>query len=516
MNDRIRVRFAPAPTGYLHIGGARTALFNWLFARKTGGTFVLRSEDTDLARSSLESERAIMDDLLWLGLPWDEGADKWDAGLLDKAFGPYRQTERLPIYREHAERLLQKGLAYPCYCTEEELEERRKISLAGKETPRYDGRCRELSAEEEKKYISEGRKATLRFKVPPVKVLVEDLIRGEVRFDAELIGDFVLMKSNGTPSYNFAVVVDDSTMRISHIIRGDEHLTNTPRQILLYQALEAPVPCFAHIPMILAPDHTKLSKRHGTTSVEEFREQGFLPEAIINYIALLGWAPEADQEFFDEPPRADESSALKTILGNMTEAFSLERVARNPAVFDVEKMKWMNGHYIRKKSGKALLLMDGGGKPSALAYLKETYPELPHDSESLEGIVEALKDQIQLMSEIAPAAGIFLEEKLPLTEEALEVLKWENSRAVLEILAEEINKELNGVPELIAAVQSAFLARCGKKIRGKELYFPIRAALTGKVHGPELTQVIPLLGKEKIKIRIEKSLNKSCQLTADN
>jgi nondiscriminating glutamyl-tRNA synthetase len=515
MNDGIRVRFAPAPTGYLHIGGARTALFNWLFARKMKGTFVLRSEDTDLSRSSPESEKAIMNDLIWLGLNWDEGADRQEGGSGGESFGPYRQTERLHIYREYADRLVKKGLAYPCYCTGEELEERRMAALSRKETPLYDGRCRELSAEEERRLLAEGRRAALRFKVPPATVTVEDLIRGLVQFDASLIGDFVIMKSNGTPSYNFAVVVDDFTMGISHIIRGDEHLTNTPRQIMLYRALEAPIPNFAHIPMILAPDHTKLSKRHGTTSVAEFREQGFLPEAIINYIALLGWAPESDREFFDEPATGGETSILQDILRNMTDAFSLDRVARNPAVFDAEKMKWMNGHYIRRKSGRELLLMDGGKKPSALAFLREAHADLQPDMNRLEGLVDALKDQIQLMSEIAPAAGIFLDERLSFSEEARGILADENSREVLRILDVEMDRGHDGFQAVISAVQGAFLAGQGRKIRGKELYFPIRAALTGKVHGPELAQVIPLLGKEMVKKRIREALSLQDLKTAD-
>ena len=310
MSD-LRVRFAPSPTGSLHIGGARTALFNWLFARRQNGAFVLRIEDTDLERSTGESARGIVSGLRWLGLDWDEGPETGGA------YGPYFQSQRLGLYTEAANRLLEQGLAYYCYCTQEELAERRQDAMRAGRAPRYDGRCRLLSREERVRLEREGRRPALRFHIPPDGVtVVPDAIRGEVVFSHEVLDDFIIMKSNGLPAYNFACVVDDASMKISHVLRAEEHLSNTPRQILIYRALGEPLPVFAHLTMILAPDRSKLSKRHGATSVQEFCEQGFLPEALLNYLALLGWSPEGEEEIMSLP--------------EIVRQFSLERVEKMP------------------------------------------------------------------------------------------------------------------------------------------------------------------------------------------
>jgi nondiscriminating glutamyl-tRNA synthetase len=327
----IRVRFAPSPTGPLHIGGARSALFNFLLAKKLGGKFILRIEDTDRERSSRESEVNIYESLKWLGMNWDEGPD------VGGAYGPYRQMERLDIYQEYTQKLLAEGKAYYCYCSEEELEKERQEALAQGGSPQYSGKCRLLSAEGREKYEAEGRKPVVRFRVPEDKeIVINDLVRGEVAFQSEEVGDFIIVKSDGIPTYNYAVVIDDALMKISHVIRAEEHLSNTPRQILLYEALGFEIPQFAHISLILGKDRSKMSKRHGATSVVQYKEEGYLPEAVVNFLALLGWAPEGEAEIFS--------------LEELIKEFSLERVAKNPAVFDMEKLRWINGIYLRECS----------------------------------------------------------------------------------------------------------------------------------------------------------------------
>ncbi|MDI3299684.1 MAG: glutamate--tRNA ligase, partial [Bacillota bacterium] len=330
MSSGVRVRFAPSPTGYLHLGGARTALFNWLFARHHGGSFILRIEDTDRQRSSEASVRAITEGLRWLGLDWDEGPE---AG---GAFGPYFQSQRQQGYRQAAASLLERGLAYPCYCTAEELELRRKQALAEGRAPRYDRRCLRLSAAERERLEREGRRPALRLLAPDEGVtVVHDLVRGDVEFEnAAVMDDFVIMKSDGFPTYNFAAVVDDAAMRVTHVLRAEEHLSNTPKQLAVYRALGLEPPAFGHLPMILAPDRSKLSKRHGAIAVEEFRERGYLPEAMVNYLALLGWSPGDEEEFFTRE--------------ELVARFDLDRVGRQPAVYDVEKLTWMNAHYLRE------------------------------------------------------------------------------------------------------------------------------------------------------------------------
>ena len=318
--NTVRVRFAPSPTGYLHVGGARTALFNWLFARQHGGVFVLRIEDTDLARSTEESTQAILDSLQYLGLDWDEGPKKGGS------FGPYFQSERLELYKKYANQLMEMGRAYKCYCTPEELDKKREEQIKRGEGTHYDRHCLHLSEEEKARLEEEGRIPVIRFKSLDEGVTeVDDLIRGLVRFDnVAQVDDFVIMKSDGMPTYNFAVVIDDALMQISHVIRGEDHLSNTPKQIQIYQALGFPVPKFAHIPMILGPDRALLSKRHGATSVMQFKENGYLSPAMVNYLALLGWSYDDSQTIFPIP--------------ELVEKFSLDKVSKNPAVFDIQKL----------------------------------------------------------------------------------------------------------------------------------------------------------------------------------
>lgn len=326
----VRVRIAPSPTGPLHIGTARTALFNFLFAKKQQGSFVLRIEDTDVERSRPEFERDVLENLKWLGIEWDEGPD------VGGDYGPYRQSERKEIYASYIKKLLEEGRAYYCFCTKDELEAEREYQLSIGQAPKYSGRCANLPEETVKKYLAEGRKSVIRFRIPQKKVEFDDLIRGKVEFDSSLIGDTVIAKDFYTPLYNFAVVIDDYEMRISHIIRGEDHLSNTPKQILLQEALNFPQPKYAHLPLILGPDRSKLSKRHGAISISSYRELGYLSEAIVNFMAFLGWNPGTERYIYS--------------MAALIKDFSLERVQKAGAVFNIKRLEFLNSFYIRGKS----------------------------------------------------------------------------------------------------------------------------------------------------------------------
>ena len=330
----MRLRFAPSPTGHLHVGNARTALFNWLLARGQGGTFVLRIEDTDAERSTAESERSILEDIRWLGLTWDEGPD------VGGPYPPYRQSERLDTYRERADAMIAAGQAFYCFCTAETIEAQRQKALAEGRVPRYEGTCRSIPLETARARRAAGESAVIRFRIPDVEeVAFDDAVRGHVVFKREMLGDFVIVRSDGLPTYNFAVVVDDSLMEITHVIRGEDHVSNTPRQVLLYRAIGATPPTFAHLSLVLGPDHTPLSKRHGATSVAEFRAKGILPESLVNYLALIGWSPGQDQELLP----ADE----------LARRFKLEAVGKSAGVFDLEKLAWVNRHYVKEAAVRA-------------------------------------------------------------------------------------------------------------------------------------------------------------------
>lgn len=485
--DQVRVRFAPSPTGPLHIGGARSALFNFLLARKHGGQVVLRIEDTDLERSSRESEENIIDSLQWLGITWDEGPD------VGGPYGPYRQTERLDIYQQYVQKLLEKGQAYYCYCSEEELEAQRRELMAKGELPRYMGRCRNLSPEEREQLECQGRKPVIRFKVPPDRIVrVDDLVRGKVTFETNGIGDFIIVKSDGIPTYNFAVVVDDAEMQINYVIRAEEHLSNTPRQVLLYEALGLSKPKFAHISLILGKDRSKMSKRHGATSVVQYREQGYLPEALVNFLALLGWAPEGEEEVFT--------------MDQLIQQFSLDRVAKNPAVFDMDKLKWLNGYYIRQTSLDRLMEM-------AVPYLQEAgyLPQGDLTQEQLQWafkVVGAFQNYLSSVSEITEKVKLLLNDEFQFeSQEAKEVLQEEQVPQVLEAFVQKIEKaeELDGpgVKKLLKEITKEL------NLGGRKVFMPIRVALTGKMHGPELPHIIPILGKEKVKNRIDYSMSQA-------
>lgn len=481
--DQVRVRFAPSPTGYLHVGSSRTALFNYLFAKHHNGVFVLRIEDTDLARSTEASTQAILDGMKYLELFWDEGPE------VGGDYGPYFQSQRLDLYREYADKLLEAGRAYQCFCTPEELDQIRKEAVEQGRDPKYDGRCFHLSDAERQQFIEQGRKPVLRFKTEyEGTTVVEDLIRGKVTFDNNQLDDFVIVKSDGMPTYNFAVVVDDALMRISHVIRGEDHLSNTPKQIQLYEALGFPVPKFAHIPMILGPDKTLLSKRHGATSVTQFRDEGYLPDAMVNYLALLGWSYDDSQTIFKRD--------------DLIRKFALEKVSKNPAVFDITKLQWMNGVYIRDLSLDefyqiALPLFQSWG------YISE---EVTSEEESrLKAILAILQERVKLLSELKEASYYFFEDELRYNEKALsKVLFKEGAAEVLNALLPELLNVKDYTQEnlepLFRKVQEQFDCKLAAVIQ------PVRVAVTGTNVSPGIYEVLALLGRAKTCERIKDAL----------
>lgn len=485
MDQQLRVRFAPSPTGPFHIGGARSALFNWLLARKAGGKLILRIEDTDLERSTRESEENIKASLRWLGIEWDEGID------IGGEYGPYRQTERLDIYREYTEKLLTSGQAYYCYCSEEELEAERQEQMNKGENPRYTGRCRHLTQADRDRFIAEGRKPTVRFRVPDNQQIVfNDLVRGTVSFDSNGVGDFVIVKSDGIPVYNYAVVLDDALMKITHVIRAEEHLSNTPRQILLYQALGLELPTFGHISLILGKDRTKMSKRHGATSVEQYKNLGYLPEGIVNFLALLGWAPPGEQEIFSQE--------------ELIEQFSMDRVAKNPAVFDIDKLNHINAHYIKQASPERITEL-------ALPHLKAAGyvgEELSAEQKAwLVKVVAELQGYISYAAQITEHIDVFFNDNIEFeNEEAHEIMKDATIPQVLETFKTRLAALENVEPAAIQAILKSIVKEL--KLGGKKVYMPVRIAVTGKMHGPELINLIPLIGKERTLARIDSLIAK--------
>lgn len=476
--SRVKVRFAPSPTGPLHIGGARSALFNFLFAEHEGGELLVRIEDTDLERSSREYEEEILESLQWLGLKWAEGVDVGG----DNA--PYRQTERLDIYNKYVEDLLESGAAYECFCSEEELAAEREGLLARGEIVRYVGKCRHLSAEEREAKKASGIPPVIRFRVPDNTILVvNDIVREQVTFDSSLMGDFIIVKSDGIPTYNFAVVIDDVLMGITHVIRAEEHLSNTPRQLLIYDALNFKRPEFAHISLILGSDRQKMSKRHGATSLIQYREMGYLPEALFNFLAFLGWTPEGEEEILSPAEIVDR--------------FTLDRVSKSPAVFDLDKLNWMNQQYIKSLPTDELV---GLVKP----YFKESiyYEDIMKlDEAHIALIVEAVRDYMVCLNDANEHIGVFLAE-IAHAEKALEVLR-EPATANI------INLFVNDCPEFTDVdVAKAYLKKILKdnKLKPKQVFMPIRCAISGQVKGPDLPYLLTFWGRDELLRRIEISL----------
>lgn len=479
MEKKLKVRFAPSPTGPFHIGGARSALFNWLVARHADGTFLVRIEDTDLKRSTKESEENIKDSLKWLGMNWDEGID------VGGPHGPYRQTERLDLYKKEVQRLLDEGKAYYCYCSAEELEKSRKAQLDAGKTPIYDEHCRHLTEEEKARYEAEGRKPVVRLKVRKDGVFAfDDMVRGHVEFQAAGVGDFIIMKSDGIPVYNFAVVIDDAFMEVTHVIRAEEHLSNTPRQLAIYEALGYKPPKFGHISLILGEDHKKMSKRHGATSVTEYRNMGYLPEAVVNYLALLGWTPKGEQEIFTEE--------------ELIKQFSMKRVSSNDAVFDINKLNWINFQYMKKLDADQLYALIFPFLVKA-GYVEESVTEEKKDW--LKKVIWFMKDHIYFAGQAAEELRFFFEDMPALTDEAiLSIMKAETSGKLLKAFIEDL-KALETFDQ--AEIKKCFNA-CMKAqgIKGKAAYEPTRIALTGVTQGPGMFEMMELFGREKTMDRL--------------
>jgi glutamyl-tRNA synthetase len=458
--EPVITRFAPSPTGYLHIGGARTALFNWLYARNQGGKFILRIEDTDMERSTEESVQAILDAMKWLDLNWDEG--------------PYYQTERLDLYRDYAQKLIDTGHAYWCECTPEELEERRSAALAEGRKPKYDGTCRA-------KGLGAGPTRVLRFRTPEGSTVLRDIIKGAISFDNSELDDLVIIKGDGMPTYNFAVVVDDITMSITHVIRGDDHVNNTPRQILIYRALGAKLPMFGHLPMIHGEDRSPLSKRHGATSVIEYKSMGFLPEALLNCLVRLGWS-HGDQEIFS---RAE-----------LIETFTLENVGKSPSIFTMERLYWLNAHYIKEK------------RPEELVGLLKPFLDRPGYSERsddyIAGVIRTLQPRSRTLVEMAEAARFYMVDAMEFDPDAAEkFLTLDIREAFVRLIRELADLEVFDEESLEPVFRKI---AADLKIKLGKLAQPVRVALTGGTVSPGLFEIIDVLGKKTVLERLRKGL----------
>lgn len=484
MTNEIRVRYAPSPTGHLHIGNARTALFNYLFARNTGGKFIIRVEDTDEKRNIEGGEESQLKYLEWLGIDWDESVDKGGE------YGPYRQSERNHIYSKYYQELLDKGLAYKCYCTEEELEAEREAQQAKGEMPRYSGKCANLSKEEQDKLAAEGRKPSIRFKVPAGKVYkFDDIVKDDVSFESDGIGDFVIVKKNGIPTYNFAVAVDDYLMKISHVLRGDDHISNTPKQLMIFEAFGWEAPVYGHMTLIVNESRKKLSKRDETIIqfIEQYEELGYLPEALFNFIALLGWSPKGEEELFSKE--------------QFIEIFDPERLSKSPAVFDKQKLLWVNNQYMKNLDLDQVAAL-------AMPHLVKAgrVGENPAEEERdwARKVIALYQEQMSYGAEIVELSGMFFKKDIDYDQEAKAVLEEEQVPEVLKAFVDEIdqleNYEAAEIKKSIKAVQKS----TGHK--GKKLFMPIRVAVTGQTHGPELPNAIELLGKDKVKHRIQSLL----------
>jgi glutamyl-tRNA synthetase/nondiscriminating glutamyl-tRNA synthetase len=471
----MRLRFAPSPTGHLHVGNARTALFNWLAARHAGGTFILRIEDTDSERSTRESEQAIRADLEWMGLMWDEGVE------IGGAHGPYRQSERLDVYAAHARRLLDSGSAYYCFCSAEKLEAERHALLQQGLPPKYAGTCRAIASADAAGRVAAGEAAVIRLRVPPDRdVTFHDLVRGTVTFHTSVIGDPVLVRSDGMPAYNYAVVIDDALMKVTHVVRGEDHISNTPRQVLLYEAFGWQPPTFAHLSLVMGPDHTPLSKRHGATSVAEFRQKGYLPEALVNYLALIGWSPGDGEELLP--------------LTELARRFDLSKVAHSAGVFDEDKLAWVNRHYLKTIDPRALtglavpFLRDAGIVVGTLS---------DAGKEWLTGVVPALASSIDRLSQLPERLHTIFsyDADEALARQAIRAeLTSDGGRKVVTALAAELQSTARLTDrEIFRAMANRVKERSGQK--GKALFHPIRAVLTGEAEGPELDLLVPAVDR---------------------
>lgn len=485
--SEVRVRIAPSPSGNLHVGTARTALFNYLFAKKNNGKFVLRIEDTDAERTSQEYIDNIFDSLKALGLNWDEGPD------VGGEYGPYTQSERFDIYPKYAQKLLESGFAYECFCTPEELEAEKELATQNKQAYVYSKKCENLTEEEKEKLRAEGRKPALRFNIAKAQkafhetsmLKFDDLVKGELHMDTDLLGDFVIMKSNGTPTYNFAVVIDDMLMKISHVIRGEDHISNTFKQILIFEALGAEVPKFGHLGMILAPDRSKLSKRHGATAVSEFVEKGYLTDALINFVALLGWSPSDGQE-------------IKTV-DEIAQDFRINEISSSNSIFEYDKLNWMNSHYIKMLPIDEL-------KERLKPYLTKYNLNELTDAQYTR-MVEITREPLTLLSDITDSVPYFFGEKVDVEPEVqTEVLDTEVSQNVLKEFAKQA-KDWEFEEEALHEELEKFRGQFKEQgVKPKATMWAIRAAVTGRTKGADMTAILAILGKEKVLNRIQAAI----------
>lgn len=479
--EKIRVRFAPSPTGLLHVGNARTALYNWLFARRMGGEFLLRIEDTDLERSQARYETQLIEDLHWLGLHWDEGPGR-EGG--EGPHGPYRQSERLAIYAAHTERLLAEGKAYRCFCSPEQLDAERTAAVAEHRPQVYSGRCRSLSAAEVEQNLAEGKPFAVRLKIGAEPLRFHDLVRGEVEFPPEAVSDPILVRSAegssaGVPVYNYVVTVDDALMGVTHVIRGDDHISNTPKQVAIFEAFGWPVPKFAHLSTILGADRERLSKRHGATSISSFREMGYLPEALGNYLALLGWGAE------------DGKTEIFT-LEALTQAFTLERVTPSPAVFDFDKLNWLNRHFLKQAAPERLAELSWG-------YFAGKLPAREAASAEVQGwfdrLLALLVPSVDHLDELPAKAAVLFDfnaEAARADAENAAILAAESAGKVMAELRSQMEAHSGAItPEVFKGWMNAIKTATG--VKGKELFHPVRVALTGAHSGPEFDKLIPLM-----------------------
>ncbi len=479
---KTRVRFAPSPTGHLHVGNARTALFNWLFARHCGGTLVLRIEDTDLARSHETHVQNILKDLRWLGLDWDEGPD------IGGEVGPYQQSQRLGIYQQYLKKLIDRGLAYPCFCSLDELEKKRQDQLDEHQASKYDGTCRAIPREDWDR-LSRERAPSWRFRMPEKTVVLHDLIRGQVVFDTSLFGDFIIMRPSGVPSFHFAVAVDDVCMKITHVVRGEDHLTNTPRHLALFEALGEEAPQFAHMSMVMGPGKTKLSKRHGAVSIAQYRERGYLPGGLANYIALLGWAPPSEIMTLEE----------------MVPHFDLERVGKSASIFDPDKLDWVASQHVRREDPSRLASL-------SIPYLQQAgliSGEVAEDRfQWLIRIIGVLKDYVPCLSRIPDHARMFFAERLDygaLPEPARLLLQVPGVSGMLQAAAAVVEaQEAELAPEFVGLLAQRVKEQTGWG--GKKFYMTFRVAVTGQEHGPELAEVVSILGAKTVAGRLRQAL----------
>ncbi len=484
MTNEVRVRYAPSPTGHLHIGNARTALFNYLYARHLGGKFVIRIEDTDEKRNVAGGEQSQMEFLKWLGMDWDESVD------VGGDYGPYRQMERLDLYQKYIDELLEKGLAYKCYMTEDELEAEREEQRAKGEVPKYSGAHRDLTDEQVKQFEDEGRQPSIRIRVPEGKTYTfTDIVRGEITFESSDFGDWVIAKKNGTPTYNFAVAIDDYLMKITDVLRGEEHISNTPKQMMVYDAFGWEAPNFGHMALILNEQRKKLSKRdeHILQFIGQYEKLGYLPEALFNFITLLGWSPVGEEEIFTKDQLID--------------IFDPARLSSSPAVFDPAKLKWINNQYMKAADLDRVVEL-------ALPHLVEAgrLPENMSDDQKqwARELIALYQEQLNYAAEIVELTELFFKHEIEYDEEAMEVLKGEQVPEVLETFSVKLDELDEFEPDAIKKAIKAVQKETGHK--GKKLFMPVRVATTGQTHGPELPNAIRLVGKDTVQARLQNAI----------